>query len=252
MPLFDTPSTLPASLFFPKDGYKIYTADGFSYIQFDLILDEKHGLENEVTSQPIERGSDLSIHIKQKLQTGSLTGLISNWSLKGESFLGDYTTSLIATQENRSNRAKEFWNVLLDLVKKKTRLKIVTALSIYNDVVITNVEADRDSETGDAQSFAIKFQQLNIVDLRREVITLDVKLDDKKKTSPLPTSENKATNQAAPQRAAGQVATQPAQVPPNTRGSAVSEAYKPGIWNDTVVQPKYNTAVGDNTAGGAF
>jgi hypothetical protein len=204
MPLFNTPSTLPAMLFYPTKGYQINTGDA-KPITFDIVVKESHSTESEISTQPIQKGSDLTIHIKDKLVQGSLTGVISNWSLKGESFIDEYANSIVSNKEKRPNRAKLCWEKLNNLRETKVRVKIITALKVYNDVVITRVSADRDGESGDAQEINIQFQQLNVVELKQTALTTSVKPEALDPKSP------PVVKQATPPANKATVQTQPAQ-----------------------------------------
>ena len=60
------------SLFIKSGGYWVGT------IKLDLLLDESHSLESEVTQHPVEDGSQINDHIHIKPRRGSLTGFVTN------------------------------------------------------------------------------------------------------------------------------------------------------------------------------
>lgn len=180
---------LGASLFVKKDGYLVAT------IPMDILVNESHTMQSEVAQQPIESGSIITTHIRNKLRTGSLTGLISNWSLRSPSTLAMSGAVFGGAKEAQAvNRVRETYNLLVDLWEKKQRIRIVTTLWEYFDVAITSIEASRDGESGDAQEFTITFQELNVIKLthRENGISVDASLEPvaAKKAPKTPTQKN--------------------------------------------------------------
>lgn len=65
-------------LLFKSGGYYV-SADGvLNSIEFDLLLDEQHSLEAEVTQHTVDDGSTISDHIRNLPRKGSLTGFVTN------------------------------------------------------------------------------------------------------------------------------------------------------------------------------
>lgn len=65
-------------LLFKEGGYYV-SADGvLNSIEFDLLLDEQHSLEAEVTQHTVDDGSTISDHIRNLPRKGSLTGFVTN------------------------------------------------------------------------------------------------------------------------------------------------------------------------------
>ena len=64
--------TVSSYLLFREAGY---TVDA---IKFDLLLDEQHTMEAEVTSHPVEDGSQINDHVQIRPRKGSLTGFVTN------------------------------------------------------------------------------------------------------------------------------------------------------------------------------
>ena len=61
-------------------SYLLFKDSGYSVdsIRFDLLLDEQHSLEAEVTQHTVEDGSTISDHIRILPRKGSLTGFVTN------------------------------------------------------------------------------------------------------------------------------------------------------------------------------
>lgn len=65
-------------LLFKAGGYYISSDAILHSVEFDLLLDEQHSLEAEVTQHTVEDGSTISDHIRLLPRKGSLTGFVTN------------------------------------------------------------------------------------------------------------------------------------------------------------------------------
>ncbi len=166
---------LRAQLFF-RNNRKYGVGD----IKFDLILSENHNFSNEVTEHNIEDGSTISDHIKNNPETGSVTGLITNFT--------------IHTFGITKNRAQDAFDAFKSLWKERTLVTIVTVMEVYNDVAITDVSVDRSSSTGESLALNISFQKANIVKLKTVQVDVGITLDG---------TETNANRQASPQADVG-------------------------------------------------
>lgn len=148
---------VPITLFFQSE--RRYSVDA---IEFDLVLEENHSLSNSITSMNVEDGSDVNDHIKEELRTGSLTGKVTNFSIKDDMFYG--------------NKALNTWEMFKQLMEEKKRVTIVCIMDVYEDVAVTNVSTGRNSDTGEAGEFSVSFEQMNVVMLEQLTIEATVKL----------------------------------------------------------------------------
>lgn len=191
---------VPASVFFNVGGYEIFGTSPAGYkvqaVSLDLIISESHALTSTVSSHPVEDGAAVSDHIKNELRMGSLTGLVSNHSLNrapeyeiaeagASTKRPNYGTSLKPWEENPAQAA---WDQMKEQWKKRRLVTIVTALEVYKDVAITNVQTTRTSESGEALEFSISFQQvkkvkLQEVEISASVAPLSMKTDTDKQAS---------------------------------------------------------------------
>lgn len=158
---------------------KLFFLDNRTYsvgrISFDLLLTESHNMSNEITEFDIEDGSTISDHIKKNLDNGSLSGLISNFSLN---IFGAVT-----------NRAQSAYNEMIRIMEEELPVTIVTVLRVYENVGITNIDVARSADTGEALILDVSFKQMNIVKLKTVQIDLDVKIpnmdtDQNRQSSP--------------------------------------------------------------------
>ena len=158
-------------LFYRKDGYSV------GAVELDLILDESHSKNAQVTENPLQEGRAVSDGIYLELREGSLTGLVSNHSIN-HSVPPDRQTAegLLDKAENYQleNRAKQAWEDLKSLMDSKQLVTIVTSLEVYDNVAITSIETERDGDTGDALEIKVGFKQVQKVQLREDKVTAQV------------------------------------------------------------------------------
>ena len=166
-------------LFYPKEGYKVGS------VELDLILDEDHSKSAQVTENPLQDGRAISDGIFLELQEGSLTGLVTNHSVKRaeerakQLELQDSET-LMAEAKNYQleNRAKQAWVDLKAVMDAKQTVKIVTSLEVYDDVAITNISTERNGDSGDALEIKVSFRQILTVSLMENEVTAQVQPKD--------------------------------------------------------------------------
>lgn len=166
-------------LFYPKEGYKVGS------VELDLILDEDHSKSAQVTENPLQDGRAISDGIFLELQEGSLTGLVTNHSVKiaeeraKQLELQDSET-LMAEAENYQleNRAKQAWVDLKAVMDAKQPVTIVTSLEVYDNVAITNISTERNGDSGDALEIKVSFRQILTVSLMEHEVTAQVQPKD--------------------------------------------------------------------------
>ena len=166
-------------LFYPKEGYKVGS------VELDLILDEDHSKSAQVTENPLQDGRAISDGIFLELQEGSLTGLVTNHSVKiaekraKQLELQDSET-LMAEAENYKleNRAKQAWVDMKAVMDAKQPVTIVTSLEVYDNVAITNISTERNGDSGDALEIKVSFRQILTVSLMEHEVTAQVQPKD--------------------------------------------------------------------------
>lgn len=159
-------ATTPVRLFFQQKK-RPYGADAdMGSIKFDLVLNERHNFNNAVSSHNIEDGSEISDHIRNELENGSLTGLISNFSVK--------------TRLLRTNRAQDAFDFLFELWQAKALVTITTVMRVYRDMAITDISIPRSFDTGESAVFTISFRKVNQVKLKTVTLETTVKIADTK------------------------------------------------------------------------
>lgn len=210
--------TKPTSLFYRTSGYFVDS------IQFDLIVSEDHALEATVTEHPVENGATVNDHVRNLPRKGSLTGLVTNYPLKGAPKLPEWFMDKLGSMSRNyldtfaaqygirrdqgptaadfedlarpQNRAMNTWLLFKALMTDRVPVTIITGLEKYTDVVVTKVSTTRSSSTGDALEFRVDFQEIQFVTLTEVALTST--------TSPLNLA-TAANKQAAPKVKKGKV-----------------------------------------------
>ena len=162
-------------LFYRKEGYSVGSVD------IDLILNEEHSKDARVTENPLQDGRAVSDGIYLELREGSLTGLVSNHSLKHATPPDVQSAQALLEQAESTtleNRARQAWEDLKAVMDAKEPVTIVTALEVYENVAITHIETDRDGDTGDALAIQVSFRQVQTVQLREDKVTAKVSPSD--------------------------------------------------------------------------
>jgi hypothetical protein len=121
-------------------------------LQFDLLLEEKHSRNSAVTERAIEDGSNISDHIQNEMESGDVTGLISNFSINCPGLT--------------SNRSQDAFNLLEKIWNAKILFTMVTVLKVYENVAITSLAISRSADTGEALEFEISFRRVKKVKLK--------------------------------------------------------------------------------------
>jgi hypothetical protein len=126
----------------------------FGGVLVDATIKESHRFENTVTRYPVEIGFDVADHVTKKPREYTIEGLIVASPLNG-----------ITTATDRSRLQRSFQSLKALAGWRTTAstpsvFSIVTDLDVYQNMVITSLEFDRDVETGDSISFNARLEQI--------------------------------------------------------------------------------------------
>jgi len=137
---------------------------GVGALTFDLILAESHNFNSSVSEYNIENGSIISDHIQKELENGTLSGLISNFSLTSPGIV--------------SNRAQDAFDLLEQIYNDQQLVTVYTVNKVYENVAIVSIGISRDDSTGEATIAEISFRKVNVVSLKEIVIQASVFISD--------------------------------------------------------------------------
>jgi hypothetical protein len=161
----------PAKSLFAKES--CYIKGGGYLIPFDVITSERHRMESALATHAVDGDTEITTHIHNKLRTGEFEGIVSNWSVNRPLFISTAINGngLSFGTGMELNQAKTTYTALRALHEVKALVEIILGLQTYKNMVITSVEAGRTKDSGDAQSFSIRFQQVKIVTLKKTQLT---------------------------------------------------------------------------------
>jgi len=166
-------AVIPTVLFFKRPNrYGIEGQNHFLF--FDLNIGERHSRSAKATMYNVEDGSIIADHIQNELESGSLTGYITNYSL---------------SQPNGiiTNRAQDAFDTLEQLWKDRQPVTLYTLLKKYENVVLS-FNFDKNNSKEDL-TIDIAFQKINIVKLQEisavGYIKIKTNNTNSKETNPL-------------------------------------------------------------------
>ncbi|HMD69642.1 MAG TPA: hypothetical protein VKF42_12230 [Chitinivibrionales bacterium] len=138
-------------------------------LQLDAGISERHSYKNRVTKYPVEKGLDVTDHIRQEPESFVLEGIVSNSPIAQIPFLSDYK-AIVNQGKDRVMSAYEA--LLLIMGRKMVKVPTMTAadvnmtipskpllvdisanLRVFNDMVFEELEFDFDAKTGDSLPF---------------------------------------------------------------------------------------------------
>lgn len=168
------PSKIPGSLFWQEEAF------GISGVSFDLLINETHGLEFDVSEHVIENGETVSDNVRRHLRKVTIVGLFTNhqiysnvseWLDNDEpgKFVKGSDKIKIDGQEMLENRARdEKWEALKEVANARKPVRLVTAMETYDNMVITSLRTARGPEDGEAVKFEMELSEIRSIGLVAE------------------------------------------------------------------------------------
>lgn len=165
-------SVRATSLFYRAEGF------GVGALLFDLVTGESHSMSNTISTHKLETGAKISDHIKNDLRPGSISGIVTNYSIQ------ERTTFLPAGAvpgQGTPNRALTAYEAFRKLWKSRTLVTVVTQLEIYENVAISNISVTKDTPE-EVLEFYVDFQEvtsaeIKALDIEASVNPLDMTTD---------------------------------------------------------------------------
>ena len=178
----------------------------------DVFTEETQSLEAEATSYPVEKGVDITDHIRVMPLRLSVSGVVSDFGLID--YEGEDT--LIPSDYARA-RLEELFN-------DAGLITVATSRRTYENMAMVSLEISRDSDTGHALLFDAEFQQITTIENTRTIIRVKVPRQGKKKDL-----GPKATKKGDGKRMAPVdiVASTSVQSAPRSSGSTIVRAARP-------------------------
>lgn len=121
-------------------------------ITVDAAVSERHKSGSKVTRHPIEAGAAITDHVQPMPDELTLEGVVSDTPTDFLAFLGG------------GDRSSTAYKGLLDIIAKRTPIKIVTTLRTYENMVLEGLEVPRDAKKGNIVHFTVSATQIRIVE----------------------------------------------------------------------------------------
>jgi hypothetical protein len=138
--------------------------DGFI---IDAAITEEHTLNAEVTSNPVEEGSDVTDHVRLDPDMISIEGVVSD-SPMPEIALARGDTDVNGAFVDRPSDAA--FAHLIEMREKREPVTVVSLKRTYENMICTQLSIPVNAKTGEALRFRATFQQIQIVTNERRTI----------------------------------------------------------------------------------
>lgn len=132
-------------------------------IEFDANLSEGHSWANDITTNPVERGVDVTDHIREIPDQVTLVGFVTNTP-----FLDNEDGNTITNDDE--DRVQAIVGRMRQIRAERSTVLIFTKYVLYEDMGIKSVDFTRDASNTNAVIFTVQFQNIKFA----ETQTVDV------------------------------------------------------------------------------
>jgi len=131
-------------LFEPKRKGKIGT------LELDVVLEEQHEYDSEVTQYPIESGESISDHVNLNPVRLTMRGFITQTPVQ---FLD--TNTILG-----NDLVQTAFDKLVEIRDNKDVIDVISGLKVYSDMIMNRLSIPRDARTGQSLQFTAGFVQI--------------------------------------------------------------------------------------------
>lgn len=178
-----------------REKHAYLLLDSGEVIRFDAVTQETHGITSDITEHPVEKGANVTDHVRSQTDTMTLEVFVSNAPIRGDDHFELDTqvgavapldlqpaafTGIGGTVDPRlngkaasvlqfdqpTNFVAEVYRALRELKEGAELLTIVTRLWDYEDMVIKEVSIPRTAAEGDGAKITINFKQVRLVETK--------------------------------------------------------------------------------------
>lgn len=160
-------------------GAYLFREDG-SILAFDVVTQEIHTMKNSITEHPVEKGANVTDHVRAEVDNITLDVFVSNSPIKrierlhqgdesGDTStldLGNGRSASVYTQDNPVDNVSEMFRALRALRDTAELVHVITPLWDYADMVIREVSVPRTSAEGNGAKMTIDLKQVRLVEVR--------------------------------------------------------------------------------------
>lgn len=141
----------------------------------DAVLREGSTRIAEVTENPVERGADVSDHIRPKTDTLILEFIITNTPIRVPETNADGVSGTTRKTENgvvlvfsgEFDRVGSVYQTLKRVCEEGLLWQIYSGLTVYSSFALEQVQAERDQKAGTSAKFTCTFKRVRIVSTRQ-------------------------------------------------------------------------------------
>ncbi len=180
MPIVESSDNSGSSLKAGQCAY-IIEMSNLDTLRFDVVSQETHKLDNEITEHPVESGANVSDHVRAELDNVTLEVFVSNCPISPfdrfsyDSDIGNVQASTISDSKSVSvlrfpearDNVVDTYTKLRQLRDDATLLQVITRLYNYENVVIKSVGIPRSAADGDGARMTIEFKEIRLVETKK-------------------------------------------------------------------------------------
>ena len=144
----------------------------------DAALTEDHSFDNEVTTHPVERGSDVADNVRAQPISISIEGVVSNTPIG----------PVVAVRDTTTLPSEDAFAFLRELRDSREPVDVQTSIRTYRNMVLQSLSVPVTARTGAALRFRAIFVQVEIVETERESVEVAVPRAENKKNRGAKTS----------------------------------------------------------------
>lgn len=133
----------------------------------DASLSEDHNFDSEVTRDPVERGADITDHIRKLPISVTIEGVVSDTPIGDAAVARDVVLEGEGERSPETTYSAEALGVLLGIRDRGEPVTIVTNLRVYDNMALERLNVPVDAETGAALRFTASFVEVVIAENRR-------------------------------------------------------------------------------------
>lgn len=175
-------SVIPASLFFQSDEVGFISdkdETDFKSLPFDLLVNESHTLEFKISDHAVENGVTISDHVQPRLRSVDITGIFTCHSINKNFYVdngkvkeSDSVELVDVKKSSKSitNTAIERFEQLQKLAQKRAKVRLVTYLEVYDEMIIERISASRGADDGEAIKFTCTLRQIKTAQIESRTL----------------------------------------------------------------------------------
>lgn len=152
-------------------------------IAFDATPKEDHSREAEVTSNPVESGSNMTDHVRQLPNKISIECLVTDYPSTSSLARTIPQATFLGSGKPEEGRSTLILNKLDELQRTGALVRLDTGIRSYDNLVIKSVRAPRDASLKKALRLSIEFQTVRFASSRSVEIKLPLEKGAQKKLS---------------------------------------------------------------------